>query len=154
MPIDWTMGSRDASPTPANLLGRFEVLLGKSAQNRARLDTLTPDLRSARERQAIEAVVLGLSALRRADLDAAVSCFDQAIALDPQLERAWLYRAGCLPTKEERLGCLRQALVIKPDSALLQDALESVEVAARGERPRREAAGPDRNGWLVLWVAR
>lgn len=56
-----------------------------------------------------------------------------AIALDPRLERAWPYGAACLPTKEERLSCLRQALAIKSDSASPPDALESVEVASRGE---------------------
>lgn len=64
-------------------------------------------------------------ALLSSDGSAAAQCFDQAIALDPHLEDAWLLKAECTQAGPERLSCLRTALTINPGSARLKSAVEA-----------------------------
>ena len=54
----------------------------------------------------------------------AAAFFDQAIALDPHLEDAWLLKAECMAPGVERLACLRTALTVNPHSVRLKKAVE------------------------------
>jgi hypothetical protein len=106
------------------LLLAIDYLLSTRRRHRA---TVQP-ARSESE----ELVVRGRMAMNNGALGAAISLFDQAIALNPRLEEAWLMKSECLdPTAG--LACLQAGLTVNPGSAMLRSALDgSTAAAGRG----------------------
>ncbi len=69
-----------------------------------------------------------LAAQGRAELEqgrpnAALIYLDQAIALNPRLDDAWVVKARCATTSIERLAVLRSGLTINPGSSQLRQAI-------------------------------
>lgn len=64
---------------------------------------------------------------------AALTLCDQAIAADPRLVDAWLFKADCLEP-DEGLACLRAGLTVNPRSIALQHAIERVHGSVRIQR--------------------
>ncbi|HYN88880.1 MAG TPA: signal peptidase I [Ardenticatenaceae bacterium] len=86
--------------------------------------------RDKRQPKAETLLTRGRTALYVGHADEALLFFDQAIALDPRLDEAWLLKAECLVGELERVVCLRAGLTVNPTSERLREALERLQVTA------------------------
>ncbi|MBN1148406.1 MAG: hypothetical protein JXA78_14195 [Anaerolineales bacterium] len=82
-------------------------------------------------KQAIQAIKSGDKAL-------AQKLLGQALAADPQDDRAWLLLAGCVSDASKKRYCLQKALAIRPNN---REALRALEIL---ESDARAAADQDR----------
>lgn len=72
-----------------------------------------------------ELIERGRLAMEKGALNVAIELFDQAIALDPWIEEAWILKAECLHGLDAT-NCLRAGLAVNPTSVTLSRALERV----------------------------
>jgi len=68
-------------------------------------------------------VVQGRAELEQGRPNAALVYLDQAIALNPRLDEAWVAKARCATTAVERLAILRSGLTINPGSSQLRQSI-------------------------------
>ncbi len=91
-------------------------------------------------------------AIKAGDTKSAFELMRQAIAEDPDSERAWWIMSGLVP-REERATCLEQVLRINPENQFARDALARLQTAPptpkeekkekqKPERAEREAPKP------------
>jgi signal peptidase I len=97
------------------LLLALDYLLGRGRRKGAASSSLN---------EAEQLLGLGRSAINNGVGSEGADFFDQAIALNPHLEDAWLLKAECMPSGMERLACLRAALIVNPKSMRLKKAVE------------------------------
>lgn len=64
-----------------------------------------------------------IAAYKKDDHEKAAKLIAQAIKLDPNCERAWLWLSGIVVTDAERLFCIRRILVINPNNEVAQYGL-------------------------------
>ena len=105
---------------PGLLLG-VDYLLGVRRRRRAQVASVRGE--------AGQLLARGRVALQNGGTAAAMALFNQAIALDPHLDEAWLLKAECLSDRRERLACLRAGLTVNPHSSKLREAVEHATAA-------------------------
>lgn len=74
-------------------------------------------------------------AQRNGGTETALALLDQALALDPAAEDAWLLKAECFEQAEARLTCLRDAVRKNPRSRSLRLAMDETAKSLASSRP-------------------
>lgn len=64
-----------------------------------------------------------IDAYKKSDMDRAAKLISQAIRLDANSERAWLWLSGIVVTDAERLFCIKRILAINPNNEVAQYGL-------------------------------
>lgn len=72
----------------------------------------------------------GIDALRAGDRERAYTLLTQAIQLDAENERAWLWLSGAVESDRERWKCLERVLSINPDNRSAKDGLQKLNARA------------------------
>ena len=80
----------------------------------------------------------GVAAAKANDVPLARTLLRQAVAEDPECEKAWVYLAGVAETPEEAVAALEQALEINPDNERTRTALENYRDLGRIAEPEPE----------------
>lgn len=68
----------------------------------------------------------GIAAYKQGRKQAASQYIKEAIQLDPQNEKAWLWLSGVVDSDEQRRDCLRRVLAINPDNRTARLGLEKL----------------------------
>ncbi len=92
----------------------------------------------------------GIDLLQAGDLRGAREILSQAVVLDPNNEKAWLWRSGAVESDEERKICLQHVVAINPHNQvaqqglkhLSQPALPSARSNGKGRRVKRLSIQP------------
>ncbi|PMP73308.1 MAG: hypothetical protein C0183_23065, partial [Roseiflexus castenholzii] len=87
-------------------------------------ESLTPRQRAER------LIDEGMAAIRAGDQARARQLLSQAVQLDPQNERGWLWLSGALTDPAQRRYCLERVLAINPKNEIAQRGLASLKPAA------------------------
>jgi len=90
-----------------------------------------------------ESIKKAESAIKAGDTKHAFELLRQALAEDPNSERAWWIMSG-LVQRSERVNCLEQVLRINPENQFARDALSRIKTASPHEevKPPREIPKP------------
>jgi len=98
---------------------------------------------SANPRQrAAQLIDEGIAAIRAGDQMRARQLLSQAVQLDPQNERGWLWLSGALPDAAQRRYCLERVLAINPQNEVAKRGLASLTSAAPPTAPSASASKP------------
>jgi hypothetical protein len=84
----------------------------------------------------------GIAAIRAGDQMRARQLLSQAVQLDPQNERGWLWLSGALPDAAQRRYCLERVLAINPQNEVAKRGLASLTSAAPPAAPSASASKP------------
>jgi tetratricopeptide (TPR) repeat protein len=84
----------------------------------------------------------GIAAIRAGDQMRARQLLSQAVQLDPQNERGWLWLSGALPDAAQRRYCLERVLAINPQNEVAKRGLASLTSAAPPAAPSASAPKP------------
>jgi hypothetical protein len=79
-----------------------------------------------------------IAAYRASDLDKAAKLLAEAIKLEPNNERAWLWLSGIVATDAERLFCMKRLLAINPHNEIAQHGLSILPAGLEPEQPSLE----------------
>lgn len=82
----------------------------------------------------------GIDALNMGQKEKAHSLFMQIVERDKHNEMAWLWLSGTVDTDEDRHICLKNVLVINPDSEVAQRGLEKLQGGSQGSSSGSDAA--------------
>ncbi len=84
----------------------------------------------------------GIAAIRADDQMRARQLLSQAVQLDPQNERGWLWLSGALPDAAQRRYCLERVLAINPQNEVAKRGLASLASAASPPAPSTGTVKP------------
>jgi tetratricopeptide (TPR) repeat protein len=84
----------------------------------------------------------GIAAARAGQKEQARNLLLQVIALDEEVEQAWLWLSGVVDDPEERQICLENVLALNPDNKAAQDGLRWLREQAVALAPEPPAAPP------------
>ncbi|HEU5088642.1 MAG TPA: hypothetical protein VFT99_14400, partial [Roseiflexaceae bacterium] len=83
----------------------------------------------------------GIAAFRAGDTAQAYSSLREAVTLDPNNERGWLWLAGAVGDDQQRRYCLERVLAINPGNTAARRGLESL-IEQQAQTPEPETAAP------------
>lgn len=81
-----------------------------------------------------------ISAYQKNDMEQASKLLAQAIKVDPNNERAWLWLSGIVATDAEKLFCMKRLLVINPENEIAKYGLTLLDPGLKPIQPSLEKA--------------
>src|SRR5215831_20014237 len=84
----------------------------------------------------------GVAALKEGRKEDARRLLMQAVDIDEQNEKGWLYLSGCVETLEEQQVCLENVISINPQNQKALKGLETVKAQIANRPPGKSAAPP------------
>ena len=84
----------------------------------------------------------GIIAARLGDKNTARRLLSEAVRLDPESEKAWLWLSGVLDTHQARAYCLQKALELNPDNYLARQGLVALGAAPPAPPAKEGRATP------------